>query len=192
MLDLQDLIQIGMYYKECTKFSSYHQSCYLLGDGDPCCYQMCICVDSVYLQSMRHTHVQNGMVKSQDTCSIYITNIILSPGVRYLQSVVYRVGEVRSLLPEKVNIMALTATATVTLRKGIVQIISMKNAMSPNRCNIIYSVKFMATTASTISPLVSAILEMSIKLPQTIVTRPAKLDHLSAKIADFQCVFAVS
>ena len=61
----------------------------------------------------------------------------------------------------------------------------MKNAMSPNRCNIIYSVKFMATTASTISPLVSAILEMSIKLPQTIVTRPAKLDNLSAKIADF-------
>ena len=85
--------------------------------------------------------------------------------------------------------MALTATATVTLRKGIAQIISMKNeaviAMSPNRCNIIYSVKFMATTASTISPLVSAILEMSIKLPKTIVTRPAKLDYLSAKIADF-------
>lgn len=101
-----------------------------------------------------------------------IINIYIPRGETF-RRVLSRVGEVRSLLPKRVNIMALTATATVTLRKEVARMISMKNeaviAMSPNRFNIIYSVKSMTTIAQIFSPLVSAICEMSIKVPKTII-----------------------
>lgn len=36
-----------------------------------------------------------------------------------------RLGEVRSILPRGVNVMALTATATKTLRKDVIDLLSM-------------------------------------------------------------------
>ena len=63
--------------------------------------------------------------------------------------------------------MALTATATITLRKEIAQIISLKDeaviTMSPDRSNIVYSVLPFVTLAQTFSPLISAIIEKYIK-----------------------------
>ena len=76
--------------------------------------------------------------------------------------------------------MALTATATITLRKEIEQIISLKDeaviTMSPNRSNIVYSVLPFVTLAQTFSPLISAIIEKSIKVPKTIIYCRSKDD----------------
>ena len=53
-------------------------------------------------------------------------------------------GEVRSLIPEYVHIMALTATATTKSRRDICKILSMRNvsivAVSPNKPNVKYTV----------------------------------------------------
>ena len=99
--------------------------------------------------------------------------IYLIPRGKIFRKVLSRLGEVRNLLPERVNIMALTATTTVTLRKEVARMLSMKNeaviTMSPNRFNVIYTIRFMATVAQTFSPLVSAICEMSTKVPKTII-----------------------
>ena len=55
-----------------------------------------------------------------------------------------RLGEVRSIIPECVNVMALTATATVSTRKEIIKSLDMQNpvvvSVSPMKENIYYCV----------------------------------------------------
>ena len=55
-----------------------------------------------------------------------------------------RLGEVRSLIPKYVNILALTATATKSTRKVVIKLLNMKNlsiiSISPNKDNVIYTV----------------------------------------------------
>ena len=54
------------------------------------------------------------------------------------------IGEVRSILPDGMNIMALTATATKMLRNSISRIIGMHNpfvvAISPCKRNIMFTI----------------------------------------------------
>ena len=63
-----------------------------------------------------------------------------------------RLHELRSLAPN-VNILALTATATSTTKKTILDVLLMKNPYiiyeSPNKSNIAYSVLYMARDKST-------------------------------------------
>lgn len=72
-----------------------------------------------------------------------------------------KIGEVRHLLPAGVNIMALTATATVKLRKEVAKIISMGNelvvSISPARHNIVYAVVQFNSIQETFYPLVMAV-----------------------------------
>ena len=67
-----------------------------------------------------------------------------------------KIGEVRRLLPARVNIMALTATATVKLRKEVAKIISMGNelvvSISPARHNIVYAVVQFNSIQETLYP----------------------------------------
>ena len=67
-----------------------------------------------------------------------------------------KIGEVRSLLPERVNIMALTATATTKLRINISRVIGMQNELvisrSPCKDNIMYEVADFATVEETFMP----------------------------------------
>ena len=55
-----------------------------------------------------------------------------------------RLGEVRSILPHNVHVMALTATATKTLRRDVCDVLGMENPVlvsaSPDKDNIKYVV----------------------------------------------------
>ena len=55
-----------------------------------------------------------------------------------------RLGEVRSLIPKYVNILALTATATKSTREVVIKLLNMKNpsiiSTSPSKDNVIYTV----------------------------------------------------
>ena len=72
-----------------------------------------------------------------------LTTLILCRGDTF-QTEFARLGEIRSILPPGVHVMALTATATVTLRMFVMRILSMRRAsvvaVSPDKSNIKYSV----------------------------------------------------
>ena len=74
--------------------------------------------------------------------------------------------------------MALTAAATVKLRKEVTKIISMKNelvvSVSPARPNIMYAVIQMNTIQETFFALVTAVAEQSLSMH-------AKDNHLLSK-----------
>ena len=56
-----------------------------------------------------------------------------------------RIGEIRSILPESVHVMCLTATATTEVRKQVIAIVGLNNpkvfSVSPSKPNIVYTVK---------------------------------------------------
>ena len=61
-----------------------------------------------------------------------------------------RIGEVRSLVPSSVHMLALTATATRPDHEEVIRVLGMKNpsivAVSPCKPNIIYMVMQRPTT----------------------------------------------
>ncbi len=68
-----------------------------------------------------------------------------------------RIGEIRSILPADVHIMALTATATKSLQREVGVILGMHNhisvAVSPCRTNIMYAVSTFSTAKETFQTL---------------------------------------
>ena len=60
------------------------------------------------------------------------------------RSTLRRIGEVTSILPASINIMALTATASKSLRYIVSKVVGLDNpyiiAMCPRKSNIMYSV----------------------------------------------------
>ena len=74
-----------------------------------------------------------------------------------------RIGELRSIIPDGVNIMALTATASNSLRNGIMKTLGMRNAhvisISPNKRNIKYSVLNLETIDESFGPIADEIVE---------------------------------
>ena len=61
------------------------------------------------------------------------------------QNALLKVGEIRSLVCESVNIMALTATTTCAVRQDVESALGMKHpvviTLSPSKSNIYYTVK---------------------------------------------------
>ena len=59
-----------------------------------------------------------------------------------------KLGEIRSLIPQHVNLLALTATAIVSTRSKIIRILGMKDpavtATSPDKANLSFCVKLRA------------------------------------------------
>ena len=83
-------------------------------------------------------------------------------------------GEVRSLIPERVHIMALTATATITTRKSICKVLSMLKpsivSQSPNKPNIKYSVvKKEVDIEETFAPLVEEVRRCRVSMDRVII-----------------------
>ena len=84
-----------------------------------------------------------------------------------------RVGEVRSLLPRGVNVMAVTATATKSVRQAVSHILGMKNphivARSPCKQNIMYAVSSFINVEESFNPIVTRLRVERTTFPRMIV-----------------------
>ena len=89
------------------------------------------------------------------------------------RSVLLRVGELRSLLPDGIHMMALTATATSLLRTKVSAILGMRNPLltyrSPCKENLVYSVLFCNCIEDSFTPLLKSLLENRLNTPRTLV-----------------------
>ncbi len=87
--------------------------------------------------------------------------------------VMERLGEIRSLLPPSVKIMALTATATKSVRCSVTCTLGMDKpvivALSPCKANLVYNVGKYTTVVETFKPLLTRIRNDREKSPRTII-----------------------
>ena len=84
-----------------------------------------------------------------------------------------RIGEIRSLLPSGVPMMALTATATSKLRAEVASILGMTEelvvSISPCKENIMYCIGKFSTIPETFLPIVDRLRNDRASFPRTIV-----------------------
>ena len=84
-----------------------------------------------------------------------------------------RLGEVRSLLPQRVNILALTATATKEVCVKVGNTLGMVRpvvvALSPCKKNLCYSIGSFTTISETFKPLLDRLKKDRGASPRTIV-----------------------
>ena len=84
-----------------------------------------------------------------------------------------RTGEIRSLIPKDVRMVALTATATSKLRTQVAVTLGMINelivTLSPCKANIMYSVRKMTTVSDTFLLMVERLRSERIMFPRTII-----------------------
>ena len=89
------------------------------------------------------------------------------------RTVLERIGEVRSILPQGINVMALTATATKAVRHSVSRTIGMRNpfvvAISPCKRNIMYSVGSFVSVEDTFKPVVDRLRRERTKMPRMII-----------------------
>lgn len=89
------------------------------------------------------------------------------------RKVMLRTGEIRSLIPRDVRMLALTATATAKLRVQVTLTLGMTDelvvSLSPCKANIMYSVMSMTTVADTFLPMVERLRKERISFPRTII-----------------------
>ena len=85
----------------------------------------------------------------------------------------FHLGEVQSLIPQKVNIMALTATATRTLRSDVCHVLRMKDphivTVSPDKSNVILRVSPFETYESAFKPVISTLKKERLNMGRTII-----------------------
>lgn len=83
-----------------------------------------------------------------------------------------RLGEIRSLLPRHVHIMALTATATKSFQAAVIATLGMEKpvviAISPCKANITFNIGTY-TTVATFKPLLNRLRTNRERTPKTIV-----------------------
>ena len=83
------------------------------------------------------------------------------------------IGEVRSIIPEKINIMALTATATRSLRKSVKKTLGMKNTvvveLSPDKPNIFLSVEEVDGVKGAFLPVVERLKNLRTGMGRIII-----------------------
>ncbi len=99
-----------------------------------------------------------------------------------------RIGEVRSLIPPSVNMMALTATATQSDRLSISHVLELKNpfvfAKCPTKTNLLmYSVTSFESVGVTFKKFVAMLKQDKISFPKTIIY--ARSFDMCAKIFIF-------
>lgn len=87
--------------------------------------------------------------------------------------ILLKVGELRSLMPENVKVMALTATATHSLRLELLKLIGMRDPVTvllpPCKCNLSYEVLPYHSIEENFTPMVKELQEMRTAYPRTIV-----------------------
>ena len=76
----------------------------------------------------------------------------------YFRQEFRNLGEVRSLIPSNIHIMAMTATATTTTRNQVIAILGLVNpvvvAVSPDKSNISYALRQKVNIEVVFAPLV--------------------------------------
>lgn len=84
-----------------------------------------------------------------------------------------RIGEVRSLLPTGTNVMALTATATKTIRYSVSKTISLIApfviSRSPSKHNLFYSVGCFKEIEETFAPIAMRLKNKRLDFPKMII-----------------------
>ena len=84
-----------------------------------------------------------------------------------------KLGEVRSLIPYQVKMMALTATATAAPRRRICLILGMREpyviSASPVKANVCYWVKERVSVHDSVTPLVTKLKVQRSKLPKVMI-----------------------
>ena len=84
-----------------------------------------------------------------------------------------RLGEVQSLIPSNVKVMALTATATSPTRKEIMKRLDMKKAvvvyLPPAKPNIVYVVMDKTTIEDVVQSIVKELLAKGVEASKKIV-----------------------
>ena len=89
------------------------------------------------------------------------------------RKVLQRIGEVRSLVPSSINLMALTATAKKSLQEEVATMLGMKApkivAASPSKPNTTYMIKYYSSIKEAFDKLVAGIVKARVKFPRTIV-----------------------
>ena len=87
--------------------------------------------------------------------------------------VLLKVGEVRSLVCESVNMMALTATATNAVQKEVERVLGMRKpttvAISPSKANVYYCVQKSESMTEAFNPMLEQLRTMRCDFPQTLV-----------------------
>ena len=89
------------------------------------------------------------------------------------RTVLGRIGEIKSWLPQDVHVMALTATATKSVRLSVSRTIGMINpavfAQSPCKRNIMYAVGTFTTVSETFRHVVEKLRKERERCPRTII-----------------------
>lgn len=84
-----------------------------------------------------------------------------------------KVGELRSLVHETVNVMTLTATATLSVRQEVERVLGMKKpavvAISPAKANIYYSIKKFETLSEAFGPMLKQLKALRCDFPRTLI-----------------------
>ena len=89
------------------------------------------------------------------------------------RKVLQQIGEIRSLVPEDVHMMCLTATAPKPMCTEIIRIVGMKNpkvfATSPSKPNICYIVKAVEDISEVLEPMMELLKSKHVTFPRTII-----------------------
>ena len=84
-----------------------------------------------------------------------------------------QIGDLRSILPERVHILALTATLTTTVFKAVKERLSLNDpaiiGISPDRANVKYHMEPKETIATLCGLLIEKLLAIRTKFPKTLV-----------------------
>ena len=82
-------------------------------------------------------------------------------------------GEVRSLISSSVNVMALTATATKSLRREVCRILGMNDpflvTVSPDKSNIVFHVSQFVSLEGTFKPIMEELQKERANMERTII-----------------------
>ena len=84
-----------------------------------------------------------------------------------------RIGEIRSLIPDNIHMMCLTATATKQVQKEVTSIVGLKNpkviSVSPSKPNILYVTKSEENLIEAFIPLLEKLKCKHTDFPKTII-----------------------
>ena len=85
----------------------------------------------------------------------------------------HRIGEIRSILPKNINVLALTATANASLRCDVMKIIGMIDPivilLPTCKKNMYYCVSRFTTLVNTFSPLLDSMKQLKTSHPRVII-----------------------
>ena len=84
-----------------------------------------------------------------------------------------KLGEIRSILPENVHVMALTATATNSTRAAAIRTLDVQSptivSIHPSKQNLIYYVAEKSSVSTSFAPIISKLSQLRSKMGKVII-----------------------